>query len=219
MSQSSEFTALLTTLKAISPMISDEQRVGLLRQAVNQYGLRREDAEQILLSSGLIIGEKVNYFEVLGISIESLQTQTEAAIAVQVDAAHEKHYRTSLSAGGRVRSDGKTEEQWRHILNQARDTLKDFRRRNEHIATLHHNENDIALETDVDPIFKAADNLKTTIQEFSPQGVTSDVNTFIDMVLIPQASFSWAAMMRRQMTMKSPHILSTLTHFTWISIQ
>ncbi len=137
MPKSDEFITLINTLKAISPTISDEQRVGLLRQGVNQYGLRREDAEQILSDSGLVIGESLNYFEVLGLPIA--QMQTESAITAQVDAAHRKHYSASLNAGGLPRPDGKTQEQWRVILNQARDILKDPQKRREHIATLQPN--------------------------------------------------------------------------------
>ena len=136
MPKSAEFIALIHTLKAISPTITDQQRVGLLRQAVNQYGLRPEDAEQILGDLGLIIGESTNYFEALGLSILDLQAQSESAIAAQVDTAHKKCYSASLSVGGRVRPDGKTEEQWRIILNRARDTLKNPQKRQAHIALL-----------------------------------------------------------------------------------
>lgn len=136
MSKRNEFITFLNTLKAVSPTITDEQRVGLLRQAVKQYGLSLEDAKQILNGSGLAVGKNVNYFEVLGLSITDLQTQTESAIAVQVDAAHKKCYSTSLTAGGLPRPDGKTQAQWRTILNQARDTLKDPQKRREHIAKL-----------------------------------------------------------------------------------
>ena len=44
--------------------------------------------------------------------------------------------RTSLNAGGRPRPDGKTEEQWRVLLNQARDTLIDPQKREAHINML-----------------------------------------------------------------------------------
>ena len=40
-----------------------------------------------------------------------------------------KNFICSLNAGGRVRPDGKTEDQWRTLLNQARDTLKDAEKR------------------------------------------------------------------------------------------
>lgn len=136
MSKRNEFITFLDTLKAVSPTITDEQRVGLLRQAVKQYGLSLEDAKSILNGSGLAVGESVNYFEVLGLSITDLQTRPEAAIVAQVDAAHEKCYSASLTAGGLPRPDGKTQAQWRTILNQARDTLKDPQKRREHIAKL-----------------------------------------------------------------------------------
>ena len=47
-----------------------------------------------------------------------------------------KYYAESLRAGGLPRPDGRTQEQWRTVLNQARDTLKDPQKRTEHIASL-----------------------------------------------------------------------------------
>ena len=189
MSKPEEFITFINALKAVSPTITDEQRIGLLRQAGQQYSLTIDEATEILKASGLVVGEGVNYFEVLGFSIAEIQNQNETDIATRVEAAHTKRYSASLRAGARLRPDGKTEEQWRALLNQARDTLKDPHRRSEHITTLHHNENDTSLETNAGPIFKSADNLETTIQEFSPQSVTNDVNTFVDMVFIPAGEF------------------------------
>ena len=136
MSKRDEFIAVINTFKAASPAITDEQRKGLLRQARQQYGLSFEEARQILKDSGLVVGDVVNYFEVLGLSINTLQDETEAAITTRVDAAHQELYGASLRAGGLPRPDGKTQEQWRTLLNQARDTLKDPQQRREHIATL-----------------------------------------------------------------------------------
>ena len=189
MSKHEEFTTFISTLKAVSPTITDEQRIGLLRQAGQQYSLTIDEATEILKASGLIVGEGVNYFEVLGLSLAEIQNQSEADIATLVEAAHKKRYSASLRAGARLRPDGKTEEQWRTLLNQARDTLKDSHRRNEHIAMFQHNENDISLETNVDPISKPPDHSETTIQEFSHQSVTSDVNPPVDMVFIPAGEF------------------------------
>ena len=152
-----EFVTIVDTLKSASPTISPEQRVGLLRQAVQQHGLTANEASEILDASGLVIGDTVNYFEILGISIEDLQGQNEPDIATRVEAAHEEHYNASLRAGGRLRPDGQTEDQWRVILNQARDTLKDRQGREEHIGTLQRDKDDTLLggtrESAV-PIFK-----------------------------------------------------------------
>ena len=123
--------AIIDTFKAASPAITKEQRIGLLRQATQQYGLSFEDAEQLLKSSGLVVGDVVNYFEVLELSVEELQNQTEAEIAARVDTAYHKHYRASLTAGVRP---GEAER--RTLLNEARKILKDAEKRREHIATL-----------------------------------------------------------------------------------
>ena len=144
MSKRDEFITVIRALRAASPTITEKQHIGLLRQAVQQYGLSLENAKQILKDSGLVIGESVNYFKVLGISVEDIQSLTEPVIAARVDAAHKKSYSASLNAGGRIRPDGKTEEQWRTILNHARDTLKDPQKRHTHIATL---ETEILLRT------------------------------------------------------------------------
>ena len=154
MSTHDEFVTIVNTLKAASPTISADQRVGLLRQAVQQHGLSIDEASKILEASGLIIGEKVNYFEILGLSMEDLQNGSEADSVSQIDAAHEALYNTSLRAGGRVRPDGQTEEQWRVLLNQARDTLKDPQSREEHIADLQRTADNGSLEGNVPPIFK-----------------------------------------------------------------
>ena len=136
MSKRDEFIAFIDDLKSVSATITEEQRKGLLRRAVQQHDLSAADAVDILKASGLVIGEKENYFEVLGFAIGDFQNQSESSIISQVDAAHNKLYRESLNAGGRVRPDGKSEEQWRTLLNQARDTLIDPQKRQAHIAML-----------------------------------------------------------------------------------
>ena len=189
MSKREEFIAFINTLKTVSPAITDEQRIGLLRQAGQQYGLTVDEATEILKASGLVVGEGVNCFEVLGLSIAEIQNQSETGITNLVESAHKTRYSASLRAGARIRPDGKTEEQWRMLLNEARDTLIDAKRRREHINALEHDEADIFVEENVDTIFRSPDIPETTIQEFSPQSVTSDVNTFVDMVFIPTGEF------------------------------
>ncbi len=131
-----EFITFINTLKAASPTITDEQRKGSLRVAVQQYGLTVDEASEIFETSGILIGEHLNYFEMLGFAYEDIQNLDETSIVNRVKRQHEKLYSESLKAGGRIRPDGKTEEQWRRTLNQARDTLTDPQKRNEHIATL-----------------------------------------------------------------------------------
>ena len=136
MSKREEFITVINTLKALSSTITSEQRKGLLQQAVQQYNLSTDEADKILKGSGLIVGEKINYFEVLGFSLEELQNQSEKTIVPQIDAAHKKLYSESLRAGGLPRPDGRTQEQWRTVLNQARDTLKDPQKRQKYLTTL-----------------------------------------------------------------------------------
>ena len=176
MSKRDEFITVIRTLRAASPTLTEKQHIGLLRQAVQEYGLSLENAKQILKDSGLVIGESVNYFEVLGIPVEDIQRLTEPVIAARVDAAHKKSYRASLNAGGRIRPDGKTEEQWRTILNQARDTLKDPQKRRTHITTL---ENEILLRTE----------FISTAESLNPESMTSNTSAHDEMALIPAGEF------------------------------
>ena len=171
-----EFIAFIDDLKSVSATITEEQRKGLLRRAVQQHDLSVDEAIQILKASGLVIGEKENYFEVLGFSIEGFQNQNESTIASQVEVAHKKLYRESLNAGGRPRADGRTEEQWRTLLNQARDILKDNQKRQAHIEI---------LQSDVTP-----SNVIFVEEEFNdsqpPPSRTSEQDS---MMLIPAGEF------------------------------
>ncbi len=47
MSRREEFITFVNTLKAASPTITDEQRKGSLRVAVQQYGLTVDEASEI----------------------------------------------------------------------------------------------------------------------------------------------------------------------------
>ena len=136
MSKREEFIAFINAFKTASPTITNEQRKGFLRMAVQQHGLAVNEATEILDASGLVIGEGESYFEVLSLSISDIKNQSESVIVDRVAAAHKELYTASLRAGGRPRADGRTEEQWRRILNQARDTLTDPQKRLAHLATL-----------------------------------------------------------------------------------
>ncbi len=162
MSKHDEFVAVVRAFKAASPTISATQRMGLLQQAVREYGLSADDATEILEASGLTIGEEVNYFAILGLSIEDLQDESETDIVTRIDATHEQHYKASLRAGGRVRPDGRTEEQWRILLNDAQDTLKDPEKRREHIVNLQRAKDDAALKGEGRLIFKFSNGAEAT---------------------------------------------------------
>ncbi|RKU29336.1 hypothetical protein C6497_06440 [Candidatus Poribacteria bacterium] len=146
MSIRDEFISFVDDFRVVSPIISEEQRKGLLRRAVHQHGLTVEDANRILELSGLVIGElQENYFEVLGILYEDIESKTNSEIADRVASTHMKLYRESLNSGGRPRPDGRSEEQWRRLLNQARDTLTDPQKRHEYITTIQEKDTFIAI--------------------------------------------------------------------------
>ena len=106
MSKREEFIAFINTLKTVSPATTDEQRIGLLRQAGQQHGLTVDEATEILKTSGLVVGKSVNYFEVIGLSIAEIRNQSETGITNLVKTAHKKRYSASLRAGARLRPVG-----------------------------------------------------------------------------------------------------------------
>lgn len=188
MRERDEFIAFINRLKAVSPTITDEQRKGLLRQATQDHQISVTEASEILKASGLIVGEKENYFEVLGISFEELQNQNEDAIIARVDAAHKKLYSASLRAGGRPRADGRSEDQWRTLLNQARETLINPTKRQEHVTMLQSDKSNTFFEGRASPIFEHPD-VDTTRQDLSYQIVPDDVDVPTDMIFIPAGEF------------------------------
>ncbi len=184
MSKHQEFTTTINTLKALSQSITDEQRKALLRQAVQEHGLSIHEASDILNASGLIVGERTNYFKVLGFTIAEIENQTEDTIAINVDIAHNKFYTESLRAGGLPRPDKTTQEQWRSVLNEARDTLKDPQKRIDHIAELR-----TETPQPVDPIPQEEPSISES-ETISPQEETSiSIAMPEDMVHIPTGEF------------------------------
>lgn len=136
MSKREEYIAFIDAVKTASPTITDEQRKGFLRLGVQQYSLSVDEASDILNVSGINIGEQVEYLNVLGISISEIRGLDEASIVERIESAHKILYNASLAAGGRPRTDGMTEGQWRTVLNQARDTLTNPQKRQEYLSTL-----------------------------------------------------------------------------------
>ncbi len=195
MANRDEFITIITALRAASETISDEQRKGLLRQAVKNYGLSVQEATEILQSLGLVVGRRINYFDVLGIPIDDIQALDESTIVSRVETAHKELYRASLNAGGRPRADGRTENEWRTLLNHAKDTLIHVHKRNSYIESLR---NEIPTPTKV-----SEGETSTTLQpvpsiptdsisdeELSPtEPITSLPLEHNNMVLIPAGDF------------------------------
>ena len=178
MSKREEYIAAINIFKAASASITEDQRIGLLQQAVHQYGFSFDEANEILKTSGLIVGQNINYFQVLGLSPVELQNQDESTVAKSVEAAHKDLYGKSLQAGGLPRADGKTQEQWRTVLNQARDNLKDPQKRNEHITLL-----STTKETS-----QRVDQT-SQIETHASEQTSLEVSVPLDMVLIPAGEF------------------------------
>lgn len=179
-----EFISVINTLKGLSSTITDEQRKGLLQQAVQQLGFSVDEAKDILIESGLAVNEMINFFEVLELSIEELQNQSDEQINTLVDEVHNRLYSTSLRAGGLPRPDGRTQEQWRTVLNQARETLANPQERLKHIAKIQ-NENLHYVDSTVNV------DIISPKQDENPVDDPTALRVSIpeDMVLIPAGEF------------------------------
>ena len=140
MSKSDDFIAFISTFKDASPTISDEQRKGFLRLAVEKYGLTFDEATSIFDASGIIIGEIDDLLEIFGLTVTEIKRYNQSEIVDRVESIHRKLYSESLKSGGRPRPDGRTEEQWRRILNQARDTLTDSKKRDKYLSSIQYKE-------------------------------------------------------------------------------
>ena len=66
MAKREDFLTAVNILRNASQSISAEQRIGLLQQAVQEYGLSLKEADEIIKETGLIVGGTINYFRVLG---------------------------------------------------------------------------------------------------------------------------------------------------------
>lgn len=140
MTKSDDFIAFISTFKDASPTISDEQRKGFLRLAVEKYGLTFDEATSIFDASGIVIGEIDDLFEIFGLTVTEVNRYNQSEIVDRVESIHSKLYSESLKSGGRPRPDGRSEEQWRRLLNQARDTLTDPKKRHEYLDKFQYKE-------------------------------------------------------------------------------
>ena len=188
MSKRDEFVAFISSLKAVSRTITDEQRKGILRQATLEYEVHVDDAVEILQAAGLVVGQNDNYFEILDISSAELNHLSEDAITTHVNASHKKLYATSLAAGGLPRSDRRSQEQWRNILNAARDTLIDPEKRREYIATLQQTD-EHRLDTHSLPTKQISDVSDGQRQEISHDNLPDGIVVPEGMVFIPAGEF------------------------------
>lgn len=154
MSKREEFITAVNVFQAASKSITKEQRIGLLKQAVQKFGLTVDEGTAILNASGLIVGEGINYLDALGLSLDQIRESNDASIMILVNSAHRTAYHASLRAGGLPRADGRTQEQWRTLLNQARDTLSDPKNRRLYLEKL--NSPNIERDTSVGEPQKAS---------------------------------------------------------------
>ena len=202
MSKREEFIATINVFRATSKSITQEQRIGLLKQAVQEFGLTTDEGTAILNASGLIVGDGTNYLEALGLSLDEIHEGSDATIMIRVNSAHKTAYSASLRAGGLPRADGRTQEQWRTLLNHARDTLSDPQNRSQYLEKL--GSHNIESQTTSDdqptiPEVRIIDETTDKIQEQIQRIHISDTNydteveppeqTPQDMAFIPGGNF------------------------------
>lgn len=193
MSNRDEFVAFISSLKAVSRTITYEQRKGLIRQATLEYGVHFDDAVEILQAAGLVVGQNDNYFEILDISFDELSNLSEDAISILVNASHKKLYALSLAAGGLPRPDGRSQEQWRNILNEARVNLIDPVKRHEHIAFLQNHVDKPELDVVSTTSLQRTGLEVTPTQEFRYHTIPDEFHVPADMVFIPAGEFQMAS--------------------------
>ena len=189
MSKHDEYILFINRFKAVSPTITNDQRKGLLRQATQEYEITIAEAVDILIESGLMVGEIENYFAVFGLTYDELQEWQENAIIAHVEAKHKELYATSLRAGGLPRSDGRTQEQWRTLLNQARDVLIDPQKRHEHAAKLIYSESNILTDVNDSPNYELFEDSEIAITELSHENLPNAIDVPNEMVYIPAGQF------------------------------
>ena len=194
MSKREEFIEVVNTFKTVSQSITHVQRRGLLSQAVQNFGLSIEEASEIFISLGLIVGEELNYFEVMELSIEELQNKSATEIENYVETSHSRLYGNSLRAGGLPRSDGRSQEQWRNILNEARDTLIDPVKRREHIAFLQNHVEKPEFDVESTSSLQRTGLEVTPSQELRYHNLPDEFNLPADMVFIPAGEFQMGSM-------------------------
>ncbi len=201
MSKREEFIEFINTFKTVSPSITDIQRRGMLRQAVQNFELSVEEATKIMDSQDLMVGEEANYFEVLDLSVDEIQNQSDADIEKCVDDAHNNLYSESLRAGGLPRRDGRTQEQWRNLLNQARDILRHPQKRQDYLAILSQEitidaipNPDVEFQID-EPIKSSTSETTSALRtptsenESTTEATSPNVDVPDEMVLIPAGQF------------------------------
>ncbi len=185
MSNRDDYRTFINEIKVLFPTISEAQRKKLLRGAVQQYNISVDEAGEILEASGITIGEQVDYFQVLDLSISEFENLSEADSVHRVESAHKKLYSESLQAGGRPRADGRTEAQWRTLLNQARDVLIDTERRQLYIVSLQNN-NTSPIEIGLDETEAAPEQTLAVPTEHDEISIPTEKD---GMMLIPSGEF------------------------------
>lgn len=135
MSKKNDFITVVKRVKSVLSTITDQQRITLLGQGVRDYGLKRNDAEKILKDNGLTDDQTLNYFDVLKLDIEDIESlNDDKDIKERITKQYNERDRECRNRPGGPGNP--LIDQERQLLTEARRALLHQNTRQEHIAYL-----------------------------------------------------------------------------------
>ena len=130
MSKRDDFIAVVKRVKSALSNITDDQQKKLLGQGVQTYGVKQQDAENILRDEGLTNDQAVNYFDVLGLDIKDFEGLGESEIKKKVEDKKNKLDKPLQKNGNPLY------RKERDLLEEARKALLHETTRQEHIDSI-----------------------------------------------------------------------------------
>lgn len=130
MSKRDDFIAIVMRVKSVLSTITDEQRKKLLRQGVKDYELEQNDAETILIDNRLTDDQTVNYFEVLNLDINHIESLSGHEINIVIEDKYNE-LEKPLQKDANPRNTKK-----RDLLEQAKKALLHQNTRQKHIDSI-----------------------------------------------------------------------------------
>ena len=130
MAKRDDFIAVVKRVKSTLSTITDDQRIKLLRQGKQDYGLTQQQAEKILKDEGLTVDQTVNYFKVLKLDIKDIESKSGDTIREVVEKQHTKLDKP-LQGDANPQNRKK-----RDLLKQAKTALLNPKTRKEHIDSI-----------------------------------------------------------------------------------
>ena len=134
MSNRDDFIAVVKRVKSALSNITNDQQRKLLTQARQDHKLTRQEATKILGNEGLTannVNNVVNYFEVLDLDMKVIESLSEDEIRTKIRTKADKLYNKYSADSGNPLIRKKLD-----LIAEARDTLLQKEKRQEHINTI-----------------------------------------------------------------------------------